>query len=135
VDPEAPTHVKTIIGQVVDGLNRSDHEAVLAMLADQPGDVVIGTDPEEWVLVADMPAVIDQGAAQANLDLRIEIDDIAVHASGDAAWVEAKLRFVNSSGAQRPARLTAVLTRNDGVWKIRQLHASLGVPNAAIFSG
>jgi len=72
-------------------------------------------------------------AASGGDDIRAVADDIDVHIHGDIAWAEGRGRFTRADGAERPVRMTGVLVREDGQWKVVQSHASIGVPNADIF--
>jgi hypothetical protein len=40
---------------------------------------------------------------------------------------------LRAGGGERPARMTWVLIRENGQWKIVQSHASIGVPDADTF--
>ena len=72
-------------------------------------------------------------AADGRDDIRAVADGIDVHVQGDVAWAEGRRRFTRAGGGERPVRMTCVLIREDGQWKIVQSHASIGVPNADIF--
>ena len=82
-----------------------------------------------------MPGLLDATAADVHgkRDVRAVAGDLGIHVKGDVAWVEGQARFVRADGAERPVRMTGVLVREDGQWKVVQSHASLGVPNADIF--
>ena len=41
-------------------------------------------------------------------------------------------RFTGADGAERPVRMTGVLVREDGQWKVVQSHDPIGVPDAGI---
>jgi ketosteroid isomerase-like protein len=66
-------------------------------------------------------------------DIRAVADDIDIHVQGDVAWAEGRGRFTRAGGGERPVRMTGVLVREDGQWKVVQSHASIGVPDAQIF--
>jgi hypothetical protein len=52
--------------------------------------------------------------------------------AGDAGRLRS-VRFTRAGGGGRPVRMTGVLVRDDGQWKVVQSHASIGVPNAGTF--
>ena len=52
---------------------------------------------------------------------------------GDVAWAEGHGRFTRAGGGERPARMTWVLIRESGQWKVVQSHASIGVLGADTF--
>ena len=111
----AQDEIRAVFDQLLKAQNAGDAERMRAMLSARPEAVHIGTDAEEWWT--------SQQVA----------DDIDIHIQGDVAWAEGRGRFTNASGGARPLRMTSVLVREDGRWKIAQSHASIGVPNADIF--
>jgi ketosteroid isomerase-like protein len=123
------------IRKVLDGLleaqNAGDRGRLRSLLSERPDAVHIGTDAEEWWSSGQ---VVDAVAATGGGDdIRAVANDIDVHIHGDIAWVEGRGRFTRADGAGRPVRMTGVLVREDGQWKVVQSHASIGVPNADIF--
>jgi ketosteroid isomerase-like protein len=127
----AQDEIRAVFDQLLKAQNAGDAERVRAMLSERSDAVHIGTDAEEWWTskqVADGVA-----AAAAGDDIQAVADDIDVHVQGDVAWAEGHGRFKNASGDERPIRVTSVLVREGGQWKVVQSHASIGVPNADIF--
>ena len=121
--------VRAVLDQMVDALNAGDREGVLSLLSERLDAVHIGTDPNEWSTTEEFLASL----SGAQSELRARLDQVGVHSLGDVAWVEAKGHFSNSSGGERRVRVTGVLVREDGRWKVAQQHASIGVPNTEIF--
>lgn len=123
--------IRAVLDQLLQAQNAGDAERVRSMLSERPDAVHIGTDAEEWWT---SKQVADAVAAVAGGDgVQAVADDIDIHVQGDVAWAEGRGRFTNASGGERPLRLTGVLIREDGQWKVAQSHASIGVPNADIF--
>jgi ketosteroid isomerase-like protein len=64
--------------------------------------------------------------------------NLRVHKTGDMAVfsdeVELSARFQESSIAE-DARMSGVLVRENGEWKILQAHFSLGIPNSELLPG
>ena len=56
---------------------------------------------------------------------------IQVDSAGSVAWVADMAEF-QFAGSSTPFRLTAVMHREQGKWKIIQLHFSVGVPNSEL---
>jgi uncharacterized protein (TIGR02246 family) len=123
--------VRAAIGEMIDALNAGDARRLSALLSQRPDGVHIGTDLAEWQTSKE---VLDEVAAGGDSDVWVVADDLDVHILGDVAWVEGRGRFTSSGGGQRPVRMTGVLVREQGRWTIAQSHASIGVPNADIFS-
>jgi ketosteroid isomerase-like protein len=120
--------IRTVLDELLEAMNAGDAPRMRTMLSERPDAVHIGTDAEEWWTSGQL--VADTGGGG---DLRAVADDIDVHVQGDTAWVEGHGRFMRADGAERPVRITSVLLREGGQWKVVQSHASIGVPNAEIF--
>ena len=128
----AEDEVRAVLDQLNDAQNAGDSDRVRLLLSERPDAVHIGTDAEEWWTSERLVAAMAAGGDGD--DLRGVIDDLGIHVQGDVAWAEGRARFVNGSGGDRPIRVTAVLVREDGQWRVVQSHASIGVPNADIFA-
>jgi ketosteroid isomerase-like protein len=123
--------VRAAVGEMIDAQNAGDAGRLRPLLSERTDAVHIGTDPEEWWTSKE---ILDDVAAGGDGDIRVVADDLDVHVQGDVAWVEGRGRFTNRSGGERPVRMTGVLVRDQGRWTMVQSHASIGVPNADIFS-
>jgi ketosteroid isomerase-like protein len=120
-----------VLDEVLQAQNAADAGRLRSLLSERPDAVHIGTDAGEWWTSGQVVNAV--AAADAGDDIRAVADDIDVHLQGDVAWVEGRGRFTRADGAERPVRMTGVLVREDGQWKVVQSHASIGVPNADIF--
>ena len=128
----AQDEVRAVLDQLIDAQNAGDAERTRLLLSERPDAIHIGTDAEEWWTSKRLVDAV--AAAGDGDDIRGAAEDIDVHVQGDVAWAEGRGRFTNESGGERPVRMTAVLVREDGQWKVVQSHASIGVPNADIFA-
>jgi len=123
--------IRKLLDELIEAQNSGDAPRLRSMLSERPDAVHIGTDAEEWWTSNQL--VDGVATAGGGDDIRVVADDIDVHVQGDIAWVEGRGRFTRVDGAERPVRMTGVLAREDGQWKIVQSHASIAVPNADIF--
>ena len=123
--------VRKLLDELIEAQNSGDAPRLRTMLSERPDAVHIGTDAGEWWTSGQL--VADVAAAGGGDEIRVVADDIDVHIQGDIAWVEGRGRFTHADGAERPVRMTAVLVREGGHWKLVQSHASIAVPNADIF--
>lgn len=124
--------IRKLLDELIEAQNSGDAPRLRTMLSERADAVHIGTDAEEWwtsKLLLDAAAVDVHGEN----DVRAVADDLDIHVHGDIAWIEGRGRFTRADGAERPVRMTGVLVREDGQWKVAQSHASIGVPNADIF--
>jgi ketosteroid isomerase-like protein len=97
-----------------------------------PGDATtaIGTDAAEWweggrVVREKLAAQFEAGLS----GVRYESTRMRAYEEGDVGWVADSLLAVLPDGTTAGIRITAVFHREDGVWRLVQNHASLGVPN------
>jgi len=123
--------IRAVFDQLLAAQNAGDAERVRSMLSERPDAVHIGTDAEEWWTSKQL--VDDMAALGGGDEIQTVADDIDVHVQGDVAWAEGHGRFRRAGGGERPMRVTSVLVREDGRWKVVQSHASIGVPNADMF--
>ena len=130
-ETEAQDEIRAVLDQLLEAQNAGDAEQMRSMLSERPDAVHIGTDAEEWWT---SEQIVDAVAAAGGPDeIQAIADDIDIHVQGDVAWAEGHGRFTAAGGGDRPVRMTAVLVREDGQWKVVQSHASIAVPNADIF--
>jgi ketosteroid isomerase-like protein len=115
--------IRAVLDRAVEAMNAGDADGLRACVSERPDGVVIGTDPGEWgsnQQMADDTGGADGGVTAHN-------DHMDVHTHGDVAWVEGRAHFADTAGRECPARVTSVLVREQGGWKIVQTHASIGV--------
>lgn len=82
--------------------------------------VLLGTNAREWVTGYDSISRFIHADWTDWGDLRLDIEDPAICASGDVAWV-ATQGVVTSGGRSRPIRFTAILAFDQGKWSFRQV--------------
>jgi len=121
--------IRAVLDGAIEAMNAGDIARLQACVSERPDGVMIGTDPDEWWSSHQMADDVggDGGGVTAHND------HIDVHTHGDVAWVEGRAHFTDASGHECPARVTSVLVREQGAWKIVQSHASIGVPNSQMF--
>ncbi|HTV12047.1 MAG TPA: nuclear transport factor 2 family protein [Acidimicrobiales bacterium] len=125
----AEQEVRAVLEQMRVALKTGDTEALGSLLLDSPDAVHIGTDAREWWTTQDLVK-----AVTGHSDITTSVDHMGVHVLGDVAWAEARGHFTSPKGAECPVRVTSVLVRESGQWKVAQEHASIGVPNEEMFA-
>lgn len=105
-----------------------DPGAFEAGLATGAGVSVIGSGPgeghttrEDWVAT--------YRSAIAEMGLKLRGDDPVGFEQGTFGYGTDTPSFVRPDGSTLPTRLTAVLSKDDGEWKVVHLHFSVGVPD------
>jgi ketosteroid isomerase-like protein len=109
-----------------------DLDAIERMSSDDEGAVAIGTDPDEWweggrAIKAQLREQLAGG------HMTVEAGNPRIGQAGEVGWFADRPAFVTPDGQKIPCRLTGVLRREGGEWKLVQSHASIGVPNAQAF--
>lgn len=116
-----------------------DIDAMASLISSRPDTVFIGTDPSEvfsghdeivqwWQGIFDFLESLGY-PNNGGLPLTPTGDPVQISHRGSIAWVvdEPDFEFLNGNV---PTRLTLVLRREHGRWKIVQGHFSFGVPDA-----
>ncbi len=103
-------------------------------LCESEATVAIGTDPGEWwegggLVRSKMAAQLEAGLS----GVRFESTRLRAYAEGAVGWVSDQPRMVLPEGTAVTVRITAVLHREDGRWRMVQNHTSFGVPNEQAF--
>lgn len=105
-----------------------DPERFAEGIASEPGVSVQGSAPdeghgsrEEWI-AAYRAGVVGSG-------MRLEGGDPSAWEEGSVGFALDHPAFVMTDGGRLPTRLTAVLRRESGDWKVVHLHFSVGVPD------
>jgi class 3 adenylate cyclase len=112
-----------------------DHDAVtLRNLTPAPSDTrsrrILAAD-DEWfqgTTVDDADYMVKR--AKEIETTGVEFDLIEAFEHGDVGWFAANLIVQRAGGEPSIGRYTGTLIMEDGLWRVVQWHASLGVPNA-----
>ena len=113
--------------------SRGDRSLVDAHVSDDPGTRLIGSDPDEILDGgAAVRAFLAGEVASAGGRAAFAPADVAAYSEGTVGWATANLRITLPDGRYVTPRWSAVLRREEGVWRFVQTHASIGVPNDAV---
>lgn len=126
---EEQRQILAVIYELLDAQETGNIERMRATLSDRPEAAHMATDGLRWETSNEAASAITAVPA----GLRLVADHFDVHLQGSVAWVEGLGRIINSSGDERAVRMTGVLVREQGRWKMVQSHASLPVQDADIF--
>jgi ketosteroid isomerase-like protein len=117
--------VRSTMLRFYERLTASDIEGFDALVSDDAATLVIGTAPGEWV------------NDRAGLRFGFETEGVGITAGPDSAGFEERSVgwFVDQptmsypDGSTIQTRLTAVLHRAQGAWRLIHMHVSVGVPD------
>jgi ketosteroid isomerase-like protein len=116
--------VRDAMVRFFDRLSAGDVASFDDVVSSDPSVVVIGTAPGEWVTERDrLRAGFEADGA------RVEPANPVGYADGDVGWVVDEPTFLFPGDVAMKARVTGVLHREDGQWKLVHLHVSVGVPD------
>lgn len=91
---------------------------------------LIGSDPDEWFLGGAAVAEFLRGEVKgAGGNAKFIPSDTEAFSDGSVGWATTKLTISMPDGRSVRPRWSAVFHREEGIWKIVQLHASIAVPN------
>jgi ketosteroid isomerase-like protein len=126
---EQSSSVQEAMRQFYARFSANDVAAFLPCMAQGTEVMVIGTGPTEWYEGGQgwADAYAEQIAAIPGI--RLEGGDIRAWEVGDVGWAADQPTFVLPDGTAIKVRLTTVLCREGGEWRLAQAHASFGVPD------
>jgi ketosteroid isomerase-like protein len=112
-----PTDLAGVVRRFYQALSARDIDTVEQMSSDDDGAVAIGTDPDEWWEGGrEITAVLRRYLVEAQLT--IEPGQPRIGQTGEVAWFADRPTFATPEGREIACRLTGVLRREDGEWRI-----------------
>lgn len=110
-------------------LSSSDVASFDRLVSGDPTTLVIGTSPSEWVTERDR---LRYGFESEGLGV-VPGPRPAGFERGDVGWFVDEPTYVFPDGSGRmTTRLTAILQREEGDWRIVHMHVSVGVPDEEV---
>jgi hypothetical protein len=99
----------------------------------RPGTRIIGTDPDEFLEGATAYEFLKNEAQAVGGKIAVTIGHVEAFAEGSVGWGVAIPTITLPDGTKVTPRWSAVFHREDGDWKLVQLHASIPKGNAETF--
>ena len=96
-------------------------------LVSQEATLIIGTAPGEWVTERERMRFSFEAEG-----VRLDANDPVGYEEGSLGWVVDQPAFVFPDGSVMQTRLTAVMRREEGRWKLVHMHVSVGVPDEQV---
>jgi ketosteroid isomerase-like protein len=94
---------------------------------------IIGTDPDEWLTGQPAFDFLRNEAETVGGRVSVVLREVEGFREGDVGWGAAVPEITLGDGSKVSPRWSAVFHREDGAWKLVQLHASVAVSNEAAF--
>ena len=100
----------------------SDFEALI--VANPAGCLVVGTGPDDWITDA-----ADLKQAFVEPPHTIDAGEVEAWEDGHLGWLTDTPSFGFSDGSTFPTRVTAILRKEGGSWRMLHSHFSVGIPD------
>jgi ketosteroid isomerase-like protein len=127
---EQSPEIKNLVLRYYEAISRRDSCFIERLMSHQDGLLVIGTDPEEWWTgYENVIAIFKEQMEEMGSGFSIVPGDLQAFVEGTVGWVADRAKLCLSNGIEIPIRLTAILHRENGGWKLVQRHFSIGVRN------
>ena len=110
----------------LDDVSSGNHAGISALLADDPGVILLGTAPDELIQGRDEIISVISDATEGGF--RLVPGSPLGYESGNTGWVVDRSHF-SFNGVKVNDRMTAVFTRTGNRWRLVHLHHSVGIPD------
>ena len=122
------TEVRGTMLRFYERLSAKDVASFDGLVSSDPATLVIGTAPGEWVTERD------------RLRYGFEVEGLGIepgpsaagHERGDVGWFVDEPTYTFPDGSRMQTRMTAILQREDGDWRVVHMHVSVGVPDEEV---
>jgi ketosteroid isomerase-like protein len=94
---------------------------------------IVGTDPDEWLKGEAAYGFLKHEAETVGGRLTVRVREVEAYTEGTVGWGLAAPEITLGDGRKVTPRWSAVFHREDGDWRLVQLHASIAVGNEAAF--
>jgi ketosteroid isomerase-like protein len=121
--------IEALISEMMRAMRTGDADAATAGLSEEL-TVAIGTDAEEWWEGYDASAKAFRAQLEASGGLPIDMSDVRGYALEGVGWFESRGSIPVEGQEPAVVRMTGVLRNEPEGWKLVQVHASTGIPNA-----
>jgi ketosteroid isomerase-like protein len=122
--------VRDSVLALLNAIANGDIATIDRLFSSQDEALVIGTDPEErWNGHAEIVRVFKSQMEEMGGGFPMSVSTVEAHAEGSVGWAAARPVAQLPDGTQLPIRITGVLHREDGDWKVVQWHVSVGAAN------
>lgn len=94
---------------------------------------IIGTDPDEWLVGEAAYGFLRHEAETVGGRISVQLRHVEAFESGNVGWGVALPEITLLDGGKVTPRWSAVFLKDNGTWKLIQLHASIAIGNAEAF--
>ena len=94
---------------------------------------IVGTDPDEWLEGELAYRFLKDEAESIEGKVQVQVPDVEAFSEGSVGWGVARPVITLGDGRKVSPRWSAVFRREDGGWRMIQLHASIAMTNEQAF--
>jgi adenylate cyclase len=123
--------IRRIVERWTSAIAEGDRETVLARLSENPGTLIIGTDPAEWWRGAEAHTIWGRQIEELGDSFRVTTDDIEAWEEDSVGWASVK-ETLSWGDETIEARATYVLHLERGEWKVVHVHWSFPQANIEV---
>ena len=126
--------LKNVMLRFYESISLGDMSAIERLFSRASGVLVIGSDANEWW--SDHDTIVQAFKTQfQEMGIRkFEPGELNAFVESTVGWVSERRTIQLPNGKEMTLRETTVVHKEDGEWKIVQLHVSLAIPNAEAFN-
>ncbi|MDP9237364.1 MAG: nuclear transport factor 2 family protein [Chloroflexota bacterium] len=124
--------IKNTLVKFYDQFSRGDAAALMDLMSGARGVLTIGTDPQEWWDERNKMRHAFEAQLKELGGARLVAGAPKGYEEGSVGWASDRPIIRMPDGTEIPTRVTAVLHREGGGWKLVQTHISLGVANEEV---
>jgi len=131
---ERSADVATYLNRLYEQFNSGDVSAIGDYLSADSNVLGIGTDPREWWVGSEAvrSAWNTQLPEMHAAGIKFISGDVEAFSEGSVGWFADRMSIQVPDGSAVPARVSGVCRREDGAWKLVQMHMSFGVTNEEV---
>jgi len=124
--------LEALVSAWFEAASRGDASFVDRHVSGHEGNRLIGSDPNEWLAGQAVAEFLRNEAEGSGGNVSFSPSETEAFEEGTVGWSATRLTITLSDGKHVSPRWSAVLHKEDGVWKFGQTHASIAVPNEQI---
>ncbi|WP_028315415.1 nuclear transport factor 2 family protein [Desulfatibacillum aliphaticivorans] len=126
---EQSAELKDLYVKICEAQAIGDYAFFQEMFSQEEGALAIGTDPSEWWIGYEAITKVFQAQLEEIGGFTILPGESHACCNDSAGWIAGNPAIKMADGTEFPMRLTVVLEKAQGGWKIIQWHSSVGVSN------
>jgi hypothetical protein len=130
---QASSELSGIIAGWFESVVKGDSSWADRYISRKAGTRLVGTDPKELLAGEQVAKFLKEEVQAMGNTVQISPGEPEAYQEGSVGWGLARPTITLPDGKQVFPRWSAVFHREDGEWKLVQLHASVGVTNEELF--